>query len=109
MEFIRPMPTWDDFHQAPQAREIFKKFRTPVVGESLVLQQNAFVEKVLPGSILRRLDDDEMDVYRAPFPDERSRIPTLRFPNELPIARSEESRDGKECVSTCRSRWSPYH
>src|SRR3546814_15627189 len=25
------------------------------------------------------------------------------------IARSEERRDGKECVSTCRSRWSPYH
>src|SRR3546814_7765047 len=24
-------------------------------------------------------------------------------------ARSEERRDGKECVSTCRSRWSPYH
>src|SRR3546814_13943287 len=23
--------------------------------------------------------------------------------------RSEESRVGKECVSTCRSRWSPYH
>src|SRR3546814_18503802 len=23
--------------------------------------------------------------------------------------RSEERRDGKECVSTCRSRWSPYH
>src|SRR3546814_18391764 len=23
--------------------------------------------------------------------------------------RSEESRGGKECVSTCRSRWSPYH
>src|SRR3546814_4227802 len=25
------------------------------------------------------------------------------------FARSEERRDGKECVSTCRSRWSPYH
>src|SRR3546814_13691071 len=25
------------------------------------------------------------------------------------IARSEERRVGKECVSTCRSRWSPYH
>src|SRR3546814_11549556 len=25
------------------------------------------------------------------------------------IARSEASRVGKECVSTCRSRWSPYH
>src|SRR3546814_3836154 len=27
----------------------------------------------------------------------------------LAIARSEERRVGKECVSTCRSRWSPYH
>src|SRR3546814_9811060 len=26
-----------------------------------------------------------------------------------PQARSEERRVGKECVSTCRSRWSPYH
>src|SRR3546814_17435712 len=27
----------------------------------------------------------------------------------LHLARSEERRVGKECVSTCRSRWSPYH
>src|SRR3546814_17926766 len=27
---------------------------------------------------------------------------------DLPLARSEERRVGKECVSTCRSRWSPY-
>src|SRR3546814_14483602 len=27
----------------------------------------------------------------------------------LKIGRSEERRVGKECVSTCRSRWSPYH
>src|SRR3546814_5943591 len=27
----------------------------------------------------------------------------------LATARSEERRVGKECVSTCRSRWSPYH
>src|SRR3546814_18606149 len=30
----------------------------------------------------------------------------LGIPREL---RSEERRVGKECVSTCRSRWSPYH
>src|SRR3546814_8131298 len=29
--------------------------------------------------------------------------------NHLRSARSEERRVGKECVSTCRSRWSPYH
>src|SRR3546814_3429532 len=28
---------------------------------------------------------------------------------ECAIKRSEERRVGKECVSTCRSRWSPYH
>src|SRR3546814_12930984 len=31
-----------------------------------------------------------------------------RFPLQVPF-RSEERRVGKECVSTCRSRWSPYH
>lgn len=85
MEFIRPMKSWDEFHQIQQARDLFRKFRTPGVGERLVLHENAFVEKVLPASIRRKLSDEEMEVYRAPFPDEESRIPTLRFPNELPI------------------------
>src|SRR3546814_15177903 len=31
-----------------------------------------------------------------------------QIPEDLP-GRSEERREGKECVSTCRSRWSPYH
>ena len=31
------------------------------------------------------------------------------IPIEVIDARSEERRVGKECVSTCRSRWSPYH
>src|SRR3546814_8578254 len=30
-------------------------------------------------------------------------------PKPADYARSEERRVGKECVSTCRSRWSPYH
>src|SRR3546814_7307105 len=36
---------------------------------------------------------------------------TLEWPSHVPMAdtRSEERRVGKECVSTCRSRWSPYH
>src|SRR3546814_3879911 len=32
----------------------------------------------------------------------------VRSPKEF-TGRSEERRVGKECVSTCRSRWSPYH
>jgi haloalkane dehalogenase len=82
MEFIRPMPTWDDF----PARETFQNFRTPGVGEKMILEDNAFVERILPGATIRKLTDEEMAVYRAPFPTRESRRPTWRFPNELPIA-----------------------
>jgi haloalkane dehalogenase len=86
MEFIRPTPNWDEFLQLPAARETFRKFRTPGEGERMILEGNAFVERVLPGSVKRKLSDEEMVVYRAPFPTPQSRLPTWRFPNELPIA-----------------------
>ena len=55
-------------------------------GERLVLVENVFVEKVLPAGTLRRLTDDEMDAYRAPYRDPgESRRPTLTWPREIPI------------------------
>src|SRR3546814_19426528 len=45
----------------------------------------------------------------APIMAQDSRVPAFfTFLNPV-IKRSEERRVGKECVSTCRSRWSPYH
>ena len=85
MEFIRPIPTWEEFLRGSPAREMFRKFRTPGEGEKLILEDNAFVER-MPGAIRRKLTDEEMAVYRAPFPTPESRRPTWRFPNELPIA-----------------------
>jgi haloalkane dehalogenase len=84
MEFIRPMRTWDDFHAA--GRETFQKFRTPGLGEKMILGDNAFIEQVLPSVTVRKLTDEEMAAYRAPFPTPESRRPTWRFPSELPIA-----------------------
>jgi haloalkane dehalogenase len=83
MEFIRPMPSWADFHA--DAVEIFQMFRTPDLGERMILEDNLFVEGVLPSAIVRQLTDEEMSVYRAPFSVPGSRRPTWRFPNELPI------------------------
>jgi haloalkane dehalogenase len=85
MEFIRPFDRWDDFHQNPQAREMFRRLRTPGIGEQWVLHDNVFIERILPGSIRRRLGDDEFAAYRAPFPTPASRRPIWRLPNELPI------------------------
>ena len=45
MEFIRPIPTWEEFLRGSPAREMFRKFRTPGEGEKLILENNAFVER----------------------------------------------------------------
>lgn len=87
MEFIRPMESWADFHQSDAARDTFRKFRTPGIGEKLILDDNLFVERVLPGSVARPLAPEEMAVYRAPFLTRDSRLPVWRLPNELPIER----------------------
>src|SRR3546814_5373864 len=45
-------------------------------------------------------------LFRAAVLCDDAALTDADFPQ---IARSEERRVGKECVSTCRSRWSPYH
>jgi len=75
--------TWEQWPDA--ARPIFQAFRSPA-GEEMVLEKNVFVERVLPGSVLRDLTDEEMAEYRRPFAEggERRR-PTLTWPREIPI------------------------
>lgn len=80
---VFPMPSIDGMPK--QARDVFAGFRTPGKGEEMVLDNNMFVEGVLPSSILRDLSEEEMAVYRAPFQTRESRLPTLVFPREIPI------------------------
>ena len=79
---VRPM-TWEEFPQ--DARSVFQGFRSPA-GEQMVLERNLFVEAVLPGSIMRKLSDAEMDEYRRPYTEPgESRRPTLTWPRQIPI------------------------
>lgn len=80
---VRPIASWDEWNKA--ATPIFQGFRSDK-GEDMVLNRNMFVERVLPGSILRKLTDEEMTEYRRPFLDPADRWPTLTWPHELPIA-----------------------
>jgi haloalkane dehalogenase len=79
---VRPV-TWEEWPE--RARKIFQAMRSPA-GEEMVLQNNVFVERILPASVLRGLTEDEMDVYRRPYraPGE-SRRPTLTWPREIPV------------------------
>ncbi|MGI9501354.1 MAG: haloalkane dehalogenase [Geminicoccaceae bacterium] len=79
---VRPM-SWDEWPEA--IRKLFQAFRSEA-GEAMVLEKNVFVERVLPGSVLRGLSEDEMAVYRRPFeqPGE-DRRPTLTWPRQIPL------------------------
>ena len=53
-------------------------------GEGMILEKNVFVERVLPGSVIRRLSEEEMAAYRRPFANPGGR-PTLTWPRMIPI------------------------
>jgi haloalkane dehalogenase len=79
---VRPL-SWADWPDA--ARQLFQAFRSEA-GESMVLENNVFVERVLPGSVLRGLGEAEMAVYRRPFARAgEDRRPTLTWPRQIPI------------------------
>ncbi len=79
---VRPL-TWDEWPRA--IKPVFEGFRSPA-GEQMALENNVFIEQVLPGAIIRDLDEAEMHHYRAPFivPGE-DRRPTLSWPRQIPL------------------------
>jgi haloalkane dehalogenase len=83
MEGIVAPSSWSDF--PPDVVQLFQGFRSPA-GEHMVLDQNLWIEAVLPALIQRQLTDAEMDHYRRPFaaPGE-DRRPTLSWPRNLPV------------------------
>jgi haloalkane dehalogenase len=80
---VRPVAAWDEW--SPQATPIFQGFRSDK-GEAMILDRNMFVERVLPGSVLRKLTEAEMTEYRRPFLQREDRWPTLTWPRQIPIA-----------------------
>ena len=79
---VRPL-AWSEWPKA--ARRVFWGFRSPA-GEGMVLDRNLFVERVLPGSVLRELSGEEMAAYRRPFLNAgEDRRPTLAWPRQIPL------------------------
>lgn len=84
---VAPVPSWDDFPEG--GRDIFKAMRS-AAGESIVLEKNVFVERILPSSIQRKLDEREMAGYLARFTEAgETRRPTLTWPRLIPIVQDD--------------------
>ena len=96
---VRPV-TWEEW--PPPMVPVFQALRSEA-GDAMVLDDNFFVEQILPGAIFRKLTDEEMAEYRRPFTDPgESRRPTLSWPRQIPI--DGKPRDVVEVVSAY-SEW----
>lgn len=83
MEAIVRQLTWEEWPAL--SRRMFEGFRSDA-GESMVLEKNLFVERVLPGSLIHPISERDMDEYRRPFLDAgEDRRPTLTWPRMIPI------------------------
>jgi len=96
MEAIVRPRTWNDWPEA--ARATFQALRSEV-GEQMILEQNFFVEAIVPRSVLRGLTNEEMAQYRRPFAEPgEGRRPTLTWPRQIPV--EGEPADVTEIVSS---------
>ena len=88
MEAVVAPMTWENWPES--ARGIFQGFRSEK-GEDLILNRNMFIEAVLPGSVIRKLSETEMNAYRAPHLDYDDRQPLLNWPRQIPIEGEPEN------------------
>jgi haloalkane dehalogenase len=71
----------------------------------MVLEQDMFVEQMLPRAMLRQLSDEEMMEYRRPFAEPgEGRRPTLTWPRQIPI--DGEPADTEEIIGSY-AEWLP--
>jgi haloalkane dehalogenase len=72
---------WDKMNMRPALQALRSD-----AGEGMVLRDNYFVEKILPGAVLRTFSAEEMNQYRQPFAESgEGRRPTLTWPRQIPI------------------------
>jgi haloalkane dehalogenase len=78
-------PQGRDHWDSMGMRSALEALRTDA-GETMVLQDNYFIETILPNAVLRTLSDEEMAEYRRPFREPgEGRRPTLTWPRQIPI------------------------
>lgn len=83
MEALVKPRTWSEIPLP--FRAYLQEVRSPA-GEQMILEQNFFVERILPGGMLRSLTEEEMTHYRRPFAEAgEGRRPTLTWPRQAPF------------------------
>ena len=80
---LRPVPSWEAFDTG--GRTLFGQLRTPGVGEQLALEDNIFINTLLPGALVNPTEA-VLSTYREPYATLESRRTLLQWAREIPIA-----------------------
>lgn len=81
---LRPFQSDAEFR--PAFRALLDQFRTPGRGEQLLIDQNYFLDLILPGQTQRDITQAEWTFYKQPYLEPKSRRPVMQWPRELVIA-----------------------
>lgn len=81
---LRPLASWDAFDEG--GRQLFQQLRAPGTGERMVLEENFFLDTLLPAGLVTAISPTQLAAYRSPYPDAASRRPLLRWAREIPVA-----------------------
>jgi haloalkane dehalogenase len=84
---LRPVERWADLGDG---EALFRTLRDPKEGRRLLIDENIFIEQVLPSGVQRRFSKTEMTAYRAPFRRPEEREPIWRWVQEIPIEGSPQ-------------------
>ncbi len=84
-----PVPSFESMGE--EMGGMFQAFKDPVKGHELVIENNMFIEQVLPGFVNRSLGAEAMQEYRAPYLSAAARKPVLAWPRQVPIAGQPEA------------------
>ena len=79
---VKPM-TWEEFPEG--GRALFRSIKTPGVGETMILDDNAFLTQLLPSTVAHGLAAEHLTVYLEPYPTPESRRPLLQWPRSMPL------------------------
>ena len=80
---LHPFPHWNDLDEG--ARDLFSRLRKPDEGERMIVEENFFVDVVLPAGMAHTLTEVEWAAYREPFRTPSARWPILRWVQQIPI------------------------
>jgi len=80
---LHPFARWTDMDEG--SRGLFSRLRTAGIGQQLVINENFFVDVVLPAGMTHKLTREEWAEYRAPFTRVQDRWPILRWVQQIPI------------------------